>query len=681
LLGAGVCLLIFGNALHWHQLSTSIGAALLLTITAFIPPINAATDAGPNSSEALLKLEQRFRSVVESLGEGFVITDLDGAILFANTRMAELSGYGLEEMLGKSCRELLVPPSLYSEHQSRLRERSRGVAEHYETQIQRRDGGSSWVEVNSTPFRDHSGRIVGVLDAVTDITARKWAEEALRASERRYRLLFERNLAGVYRITRDRKVLDCNDACARLFGYVCREELLAYGTWDFHPNPDSWQSMLDQLNEHAKLTNLETPLRRKDGSTVWVLENATLTESENGYGPIIEGSLFEITERKSLEDQLRQAQKMEAVGRLAGGVAHDFNNLLTVITGYARLLLDRLDRESPMRSSLNEIKKAADRAGALTSQLLAFSRHQAVEPQVLDLNDVVRNVEGMLCRLIGEDLQLVTRLTPGEAQIEADQSQIEQVIFNLIVNARDAMPEGGGVTIATERVELDAAQARQQNVPKAGSYVTLSITDTGCGMTPETQAHIFEPFFTTKEVGKGTGLGLATVYGIVSRGRGYIRVNSAPDKGSTFCLYFPRVEASTEVSDAATVSTALPNGAETILLVEDEVLVRSMLRDILTANGYKVLEADHGGNALSAVVRHNGPVDLVVTDVVMPHMGGKELVEQLTSIYPNLKVVYISGYTDRAIIRQGSLDSGTRFLQKPFTPDVLAHTVRKVLDA
>jgi len=394
----------------------------------------------------------------------------------------------------------------------------------------------------------------------------------------------------------------------------------------------------------------------------------------------------EISERKQAEqslreteDQLRQSQKLEAVGQLAGGVAHDFNNLLTIIMGYAELLLVRGGLTDAMREKVEEIRNAGVRAAALTRQLLAFSRKQVLQPVVLDLNALIEGTGKMLQRLIGENIQMTTLLKPI-TRIHADPGQIEQVIINLAVNARDAMPEGGKITIETVNAELDEAYAATQVAARPGNYVMLSISDTGAGMDEETQKHIFEPFFTTKEIGKGTGLGLSTVYGIVKQSGGNIWVYSEANRGTTFKIYFPQVEGEVESQLKADEATPLPTGNETILLVEDEAMVRALTRECLRVCGYAVLEAPNGEEALDIFKQHEGRIHLLLTDVVMPLMGGRELAELVTAISADIPVLYISGFTDHAIVHRGVLDPGTEFLEKPFTLNALARKVRRVLD-
>jgi two-component system cell cycle sensor histidine kinase/response regulator CckA len=388
----------------------------------------------------------------------------------------------------------------------------------------------------------------------------------------------------------------------------------------------------------------------------------------------------ERTARRSLEEQLQQASKIEAIGRLAGGVAHDFNNLLTIITGYSQLMLDRLEADDPNRTHVNQIKEAGERAATLTRQLLAFSRKQVLAPQKLDLNGVVTDIDKMIRRLIGEDIELVTVRSPELWLAKADPGQIEQVIMNLVVNARDAMPQGGRLVIETANLDIDAAYPSRHSVIVPGHYVMLAVSDTGNGMTAEVKARVFEPFFTTKEKGKGTGLGLATVYGIVKQSGGYIWVYSEPGKGTTFKIYLPRVEGESVEDAVAEERKHAPGGSETVMVVEDNESVRSFVRSVLESQGYVLLEAGGSEEALTLIEERSGPIHLLLTDVVMPRMSGPELAARLGPLHPETKVLYMSGYTDNAIVHQGALDAGTHFLQKPFVPDTLTRKIREVLD-
>jgi PAS domain S-box-containing protein len=510
----------------------------------------------------------------------------------------------------------------------------------------------------------------------------KQSEKALRQSEQRYRLLFDRNLAGLFHSTLDGRILDCNESFARMFGYASRDEVLALpgGAQEFFSGSSERESFTSELQKKKVLTNLEMRFRRKDGSPVWVLENASLLDGDGNAPPLIEGTVVDITERKHLEEQSRQAQKMEAIGRLAGGVAHDFNNLLTIISGNSELLLDRIDPAKPPHKNVSQIKKAADQASDLVRQLLAFSRMQVLQPSVLDLNRILSDTVKMLPRLLCEDIEVV--LVPGASLglVKADKNQIDQIILNLAVNARDAMPQGGKLTIQTADADLDESYARLHSPLKPGKYVTLAVTDTGMGMDSETQAHIFEPFFTTKGPGKGTGLGLATVYGIVKQSGGWIWVFSELGRGTTVKIYLPRIEQVVPGGTSSASRPSCPRGTETILFVEDQEGIRDLARPFLEDMGYKVLEAGDGEAALKIAKQYKGEIHLLLTDVVMPKMGGHAVAKRMVVLRPGVRVLYISGYAEYAAPDQDSYDGGFR-LQKPFAMDTLARKVREALNA
>lgn len=462
-----------------------------------------------------------------------------------------------------------------------------------------------------------------------------------------------------------------------LVGLDCRR--VYYGT----ANPDPLPANAVEITG-SPTVNCETALPTMEG---WyaVSSYALFNDSGKQWGAVF--VVRDITERKQaqeekarLEEQLRLSQKLEAVGQLAGGIAHDFNNLLTAINGYSDMLLSDLSQDHPARHGLEQIQYAGERASSLTRQLLAFSRKQVLAPKVLILNTVVGSMEKLLRRLIGEDIALMIHPDANLGTVKADPGQLEQVLLNLAVNARDAMPSGGELTIETQNVELDEAFARTHAPTQAGWYVMLAVSDTGCGMDPDTQARIFEPFFTTKEQGKGTGLGLSTVYGIVKQSGGYVWVSSEPGQGAVFKIYLPRVA---EPADSIPSDEAQPealHGSEIILLVEDEVVVRNLARSVLELYGYTVLEAEHGKEALRIGQEHSGPIHLLLTDTVMPRMGGREVAKRLASVRPETKVLYMSGYTDKTIVQHGMLEPGTAFLQKPFTARVLARKVRETLD-
>lgn len=475
-------------------------------------------------------------------------------------------------------------------------------------------------------------------------------------------------------------VLYVNPAFERMTGHRAAE-VVGRG-WDYLGEIDSLYAVPDSLRD-ALLQNLpwsgEVPYRRGDGK-LWWAELALAPVSTKGNQRYCVAVLMDISERKRLEAQLVQSQKMDAIGQLAGGIAHDFNNILSVILGYSELLQAGADLTPCQVLGVAEIRKAAESAVRLTSQLLAFGRTQLLKPTVIDVNAIVSDLDSLLRRLIGEDVELVYRLDPKARHVRADRSQVEQVILNLALNARDAMPRGGQLTIETSNVILDASYALIRPEVQSGDYVLLALSDTGSGMDANTKAHLFEPFFTTKTLGKGTGLGLATVYGIIKQSAGYIYAYSEPGHGATFKVYLPGVDEAADLPPEPVAARSL-SGTETLLLVEDNVSIRTMSQLILTQNGYTVLQAGDGPEALQLARSHAGRIELLVTDVVMPGMSGSQLADQLTQTRPDTRVLYLSGYTDETVHRHGLLNSGLSFLQKPFTPSVLLHKVRQLLDS
>jgi PAS domain S-box-containing protein len=511
-----------------------------------------------------------------------------------------------------------------------------------------------------------------------DLAERKRVELALRQAEEKYRRLFEEDLSADVIAKPDGSVLACNPSFANLFGFDSIDEALNCNLASLDLNPGEWTPFVERVRENKKLEYYETELRRRDGSRLSVISNIVGVFDDSQQLIEIRIYIFNNTEHKKLEMQLLQAQKMEAIGRLAGGVAHDFNNWLTPIIGYSQLLLDATDPSDPKRRQIGEISKAGERASELASKLLTFSRKQVLQPRVISLNHALADIQDMLKRLIGEDIELITRLDPSAGKVKADPGQIEQVILNLVLNSRDAMPKGGKLTIETSNAELDNSLIRHELGAHKGSCVMLAVSDTGCGMDAQTQAHIFEPFFTTKESGKGTGLGLSTVYGIIKQSGGHISVYSEVERGTTFKIYFPKIEeahAATERGSAGVV----PHGSETIVLVEDEPMVRDFVAAALRQHGYSVMVTVDALEALQIANEHQEEIHLLVTDVVMPKMSGPELAERFLIARPGTKILYMSGYAGDAIVHHGILESGLPFLQKPFTPDALARKVDEVL--
>ena len=529
-----------------------------------------------------------------------------------------------------------------------------------------------------TRVRTHLGMATvrrGAADAAKELAEMR--ANLLRASETRLRRLAEAGIIGITVADDSGRIVEANDAFLAMVGHS-RDDLEAGNVGWHRMTPPDWHHVIaairEQLEDNGFARPCETEYFRKDGSRVPVRVGVARLD-----GSAHIAITLDLSERKRPEEQFRQAQKMEAVGRLAGGIAHDFNNVLSVILSYAEIMGGDLNPDDPLRADIEEIRTAGLRATDLTRQLLAFSRQQVLEAKVLDLSQSVAGMEKMLRRLLGADIE-VTMLPPsGLWNVNADPGQIEQILMNLAVNARDAMPQGGKLTIETENVDLDDDYARAHHDVRPGPYVMLAVTDTGIGIDKETQARIFEPFFTTKEKGKGTGLGLATVFGIVKQSSGHIWVYSEPGKGTTFKLYFPRVSGAAEVRASQRPAPEPSRGNETILLVEDDDQVRTLARNILRRNGYVVLEASNGGEALLMCEQHGAKIHLLLTDVVLPLMSGRQLAERLATMRPEMKVLFMSGYTDDAILQHGVLDSGVAYLQKPLTPGSLTKKVRAVL--
>jgi two-component system cell cycle sensor histidine kinase/response regulator CckA len=511
---------------------------------------------------------------------------------------------------------------------------------------------------------------------------RQRAQENLRLAELKYRSIFEQAVFGIFQSTPEGVCLSANPALARMFGHESAAEFMASttaGLQQFYVDPESRAKFVRTMDENGNVHDFEVQAYRKNGSVMWLSISAHAIR-DGGRVVRYEGMCQDITERKVLEKQLFQAQKMEAVGRLAGGISHDFNNILGVILGQGELLLKKL-QPSETRWRIEQICQAGQRAAALTGRLLAFSRQQILQPAALDLNQVVENLATMLNHLIGEDVALVLSLDPELGPINAEAGQIEQLLMNLVVNARDAMPRGGKLTICTFNFELDESFCYQHAGTKPGQCVALTVSDTGTGLDEKTSARLFEPFFTTKESGKGTGLGLATVYGIVKQSGGYISVDSELGKGTAFSIYLPRVTEGGNAKKPGTFPPALACGNETLLLVEDAAPLRDVTREFLKEVGYVVLEAHDALDALKMAKHYQAEISLLITDVVLPGMNGRELAEQLILLRPGMKVLYISGYTDDAIVRHGVSKSELTFLEKPFTQDALTRKVREMLDA
>ncbi len=614
----------------------------------------------------------------------------DWSLVFIGADVKRLTGYAPEELISGAAKwkDLIHPDDLDSVKQA-FREAAYGRLRvlRVEYRIMHKEGGIRWLEDRRQLVYDPDGNFAYVDGLLLDITDHKRSEEELRSTYEKLQALVEASPLAILALDPEGKVRMWNKAAERMTGWTEGEAIglplpivPREKTGEFH-------AILGRARGGESLSGVEVRRQKKDGSPIDISIWTSPLRDRRGEVTAIMAVLADVSERRQMEEalrsseeQLRQSQKMEAIGLLAGGIAHDFNNLLTAIRGYSDLLLQRLDGGSHMRRDVEEIRKAGERAASLTRQLLAFSRKQVLQPKVLDLNAVVAGMDDMLRRLIGEDVDLVAVLKPGLWSVRADPGQLEQVVMNLAVNARDAMPRGGKVTIETANVELDGTYVRRHAVVSPGPYVMMAISDTGAGMNEETKNRLFEPFFTTKEKGKGTGLGLSTVYGIVKQSGGYIWAYSEIGKGTAFKVYFPRYRGDgLETRDAGSLASA-PPGRETVLVVEDEAAVRALIRDILEGSGYTVLTASDGEDAQKVGRCHKAPIHLIVTDVVMPKMGGREAAQSLVPHLPGVKVLYMSGYTNEAIVRHGVLDPGIPFLEKPFTPDALLRKVRRVLE-
>jgi len=640
------------------------------------------------AEEALRESEEKYRTLVETSPDAITLMDLNLNIVMGNRPALNLYGYeNLQEVIGQSVFDFVAPEDRPRAIEDTRKMLETGSIETREYKLLRKGGVPFPAEVRASLVLNVEKRPLAFICVSRDITERKRAEEALWASEKRFRELFDEAPVGYHEIDKEGKITRVNRTELDMLGYT-PEEMLGRYVYEFVTEEISSQSVKGKLAGTLSIGAIfERTYLRKDGTTIPVLLGDTLIKDSQGRIIGLRTTIQNITERKqaegekaTLQEQLRQSQKMEAIGRLAGGVAHDFNNILTVIKGYSQFSLAEIKQEDPLRENIEEIKKSADRAADLTRQLLAFSRRQIMEMKVLDLNDLFRNLDKMLRRIIGEDIELVTILDENLGRVKTDTGQIEQVIMNLSVNARDAMPKGGKLTIETANVDLDGAYACAHVAVKPGPYVMLAVSDTGVGMTPEVKERVFEPFFTTKDIGKGTGLGLSTVYGIVKQSGGNIWVYSEPGKGTTFKIYLPRVDEPLEKLKGEVKKEGLPLGSETVLIVEDDEDVRKFAARVLEKQGYTVLVASQGSDALPLCGEYKKPIHMVLCDVVMPGIAGRELTDHLVSLHPEMKVLYMSGYTENAIVHHGILIEGMNYIQKPFTVEGLVRKLREVLD-
>jgi PAS domain S-box-containing protein len=620
--------------------------------------------------------EVRYRTLFNYAPDGILIADVNSNYLDANPAMCQMLGYSRRELIGLHASDIVAPDEI--DHIAPALDAIQSTTEYARRwKFKRKDGTTFPAEVIATQMPDGN-----LLAMVRDVSDRVAAERTLHEREAQLRIANRVAKLGAWSAEPQAGHFHWSDELCALFGYPA-------GT---APGEDALAACSPELQAliHEKCAtcmldgtpfDVEVEALCANGRRMWVRVIGQAERNERSQLVRIHGTIQDIDEQRRLYEQLRQAQKMEAVGQLAGGVAHDFNNLLSVILSYSDLLQEQLGPNEMVRADVQEIRRAAERATSLTGQLLAFSRRQLLQPAVVDIAQIVGGMESLLRRLLGEDVELSLALPESSGRVLVDPTQIEQIVMNLAVNARDAMPEGGSLHIDVGNADLDVRHAASHDELKPGAYVVLTISDTGCGMAESTRERIFEPFFTTKPVGKGTGLGLSTVFGIVKQSRGHIAVDSEPGRGTTFKVYLPRTDAKTVQAAAPLPSPASLTGTETILLVEDDEQVRTVVSQILQRHGYKVLAAAHGEEALAKSRAHSAPIELLITDVVMPRMSGRDLAARLSAARPNIKVLYLSGYTEDPVVKEGVRARGIAFLQKPITPDALYRKVREVLGA
>ena len=633
------------------------------------------------------QITARLRLQIDRMPLAYLLFDRDLRLVDWNAAAERMFGYTRDEVIGMTAPfETLLPRATWLGGEEILgRLRAGDMAAHAINDNLTKDGRTITCEWSNTPLLDSNGAFVGLLSLAQDITARRLAEEALRQSEERFRQIAE-SINEVFWLTTP----DKHEIAYISPGY----ETIWGRTRDaLHASPQSWMDAIHPedrervvqaafANQMAGTYDEEYRIVRPDGTIRWIRDRAFPVRDRDGQVVRVAGVAEDVTGRRQLEAQLRQAQKMEAVGQLAGGVAHDFNNLLTVITGCSELLLDVVGDAGEQRELIDEILKACTRSASLTRQLLAFSRQQVLSPKILDVNDVVQDIDKMLRRLIGEDVELTTVLHRPLGSVKADPGRLEQVLVNLAVNARDAMPRGGKLTIETREVNLTEGFPANRPGVAPGRYIVLAVTDSGVGMPEEVKRHLFEPFFTTKDPGKGTGLGLAVVHGFVKQSGGCVDVRSEPGAGTCFTIYLPRIDAR-DASGADVTEAGLRHGrgTEAILLIEDDDAVRALIKRVLHRYGYTVLEASRGSDGLRLAAAHPAPIHLLITDVLMPGLSGRMVAEQIGESHPETKVLYVSGHTNDNVLRTGVFHDAAQFLQKPFAPEALAQKVREILSS
>ena len=699
---------------EWWLWATAVAITLLLTagILSFLPPLLHSSEEAASTFSVrramwglvgivllfdlytvhqqlqlhrirrrLFEREELFQLISENVADMIAVVDAHGRRLYNSPSYQRVLGYTTEELKSSSSFDQIHPEDRNRVREAAAEAQRTGEGRPLEYRIRHRDGSWRVLESNASVVRSRAGEPERLVIVNRDITERKKAEELLRQSESSFRSMIEDAPYGICRVAVDGSLLRANPALQKILGYEQLDKLLKTNLAnEVFKDPSGLSKLTELLNSADEFKDVEVDWKRRDGSPITIRCTGRKVKDEHEGMPCFDMFAEDVTEKRVLERQLRMAGKMEAVGRLSGGIAHDFNNLLGVIIGYSQVLKRRLDPGNALLEHVLEIEKAGQRAAALTRQLLAFSRQQILTPSVLLLNDLVADMVKMLPRLLGEDIEVSTSLSLDLGTVKADQSQIEQVVMNLAVNARDAMPKGGKLRIETTNAELDHVYAWQHPGAKPGHYVRLAVIDSGTGIDKDTLAHIFEPFFTTKEVGKGTGLGLATVYGVVKQSGGYIWVDSEPGQGASFEIFLPRISEPAIIVGVTEPKVDAKGGSETILLVEDSEPLRKLTRSFLESHGFRVVAAQDGQEALLVEARHAGKIDLLLTDVVMPGMNGRALAEALLQKQPAMGVLYISGYTDSFVAAHGVLEQGMALLHKPFTEETLISKVRDVLD-